>query len=245
MRPTRASYVFAVILALCLSPAAHAENFGSFVGKVVAEWLMDGRAMRLTEPFSYISPKNVSWDAPTGSVVDGASIPQVAWSIIGGPFEGKYRDASVIHDVACVRRDHAWQDVHEAFYTAMLASGVDTTKAKIMYAAVYHFGPRWDRTVTVSKIPLGSADDRADAIASTARKGEFPSVSIIPSKPSTTLHGTTDQTAKVSVTFMSRGWRTFSESDFGELRAEIETKGLTIEQIEDYAPRPKRILRPH
>jgi hypothetical protein len=29
------------------------------------------------------------------------------------------------------------------FYTAMRCSGVDEQKAKVLYAAVYNFGPRW------------------------------------------------------------------------------------------------------
>jgi hypothetical protein len=85
--------------------------------------------------------------------VDGASIPKFAWSIIGGPFEGKYRDASVIHDVACVARSAPWEYVHLVFYYAMLASGVDKTTAKIMYAAVYHFGPRWDPLTAAGTSP--------------------------------------------------------------------------------------------
>ncbi len=118
-------------------------QFGVYVGRVVAEWDTDGRHMILRKPFAYVDPFGVRWEAPEGSRVDGASIPQIAWSFIGAPFEGKYRDASVLHDVACVERKRPWWDVHDMFYTGMLASGVDPVKAKIMYSAVYHFGPRW------------------------------------------------------------------------------------------------------
>jgi len=99
--------------------------------------------MRLLERFVYVDPSCKSWLAPAGAVVDGASIPQVAWSVIGGPFEGKYRDASVIHDVACSEKKASWQEVHLVFYYAMLARNVEILRAKVMYAAVYHFGPRW------------------------------------------------------------------------------------------------------
>ena len=119
------------------------SEYGNFIGRVVAEWLQDGRLMKLVEPFAYLDSKGQRWDAPAGSIVDGASIPQFAWSIIGGPFEGRYRNASVIHDIACVQHQRDWQDVHNVFYMGMLASGVDRMKAKIMYSAVYHFGPRW------------------------------------------------------------------------------------------------------
>ena len=115
----------------------------TFVGKVVAEWLPDGRRMRMVEEFAYFDNEGRRWRAPKGSIVDGASIPRVAWPFIGGPFEGPYREASVIHDVACSEKLTPWLLVHEAFFTAMLASNVPVLKAKVMYGAVYHFGPRW------------------------------------------------------------------------------------------------------
>ena len=70
-----------------------------------------------------------------------------------GAFEGKYRQASVLHDVACDRKIEPWEQVHEMFYWAMLASGVSSLKAKIMYAAVYHKGPRWPFGVVISNLP--------------------------------------------------------------------------------------------
>jgi hypothetical protein len=140
-RGTFMRVIATVLLSLVLS-VSYAQNFGSFEGDVVAKWI-DGRKMKLVEPFAYIDPSGLRWEAPKGSTVDGASIPQFAWSIIGGPFEGKYRQSSVIHDVACDKKERSWRSVHETFYYGMLASGVSPAKAKIMYAAVYHFGPRW------------------------------------------------------------------------------------------------------
>lgn len=116
---------------------------GQFIGRVVAEWLADGRTMRLLENFSFIDPHGIRWDAPAGSVVDGASIPQLFWSTIGGPFEGKYRNASVIHDIACDRKDRPWTDVHWVFHEAMLASSVDPIQAQVMFDGVWAFGPKW------------------------------------------------------------------------------------------------------
>jgi len=100
--------------------------------------------MQLNEDFAYISPSGKRWDAPNGSIVDGASIPQVFWTVVGGPFEGQYRNASVVHDVACVKRSEKWEDVHRMFYYAMRAGGVSESRAALMYAAVYKFGPRWN-----------------------------------------------------------------------------------------------------
>jgi hypothetical protein len=147
------------LLTLLFTASSHAAGFGTFIGKIVAEWMADGRQMRLLEDFAYIDPSGRRWVAPKGSVIDGASIPRFAWSFIGGPFEGAYRNASVIHDVACVERKLAWQDVHLAFYTAMRAADVSQAKAKIMYGAVYHFGPRWP-TVRLETRTIGGVTSR-------------------------------------------------------------------------------------
>jgi len=134
-----------LICSVALVPS-HDGPFGSFVGTVQAEWLSDNRQMRLLQDFAYIDPSGHRWDAPKGSIVDGASIPRLAWTIIGGPFEGRYRNASVVHDVACVRKTQKWRDVHRMFYNATRLGGTNSLLAKIMYGAVYHFGPRWADT---------------------------------------------------------------------------------------------------
>ena len=115
-----------------------------FYGSVKAEFLKDGRNMRLLERFTYLDPYCRSWEAPAGAVVDGASIPMFAWSIIGGPFEGKYREASVIHDVGVSRTKRALGIRSFSLFLRNVGRGVDRAHAKVMYAAVYHFGPRWD-----------------------------------------------------------------------------------------------------
>lgn len=118
-------------------------SYGRFSGDVEARWLDDGRRMELLKDFSYTDPHGIRWDAPAGWIVDGASIPQEFWGIIGGPYSGAYRKASVIHDYACDRRNRPWTDVHWAFHEAMLAAGVDNMKAQAMFAGVWAKGPRW------------------------------------------------------------------------------------------------------
>lgn len=123
---------------------AHADTgFGRFEGQLIVELKNDGRDVELKVPFAYQDPGGKLWSVPTGTVVNGASIPQSFWSIIGGPFEGKYREASVIHDYLCDTQTATWEDTHLVFYNAMRANDVGTLKAKLMYAAVYNFGPRW------------------------------------------------------------------------------------------------------
>ena len=117
---------------------------GQFSGSPITKWEDDGRLMTLMESFEYVDAKGRTWRVPGGVRVDGASIPQVFWSLIGGPFEGKYRNASVIHDYFCATRKRRWQDVHKVFHEAMLTSGVDSARAYVMYKAVEEFGPRWE-----------------------------------------------------------------------------------------------------
>jgi len=115
-----------------------------FHGRLVGEFLDDGRKIRLLAPYSYTDPAGETWTVPADTIVDGASIPQLFWSIIGGPLEGKYRNASVVHDFYCDEKTRPWQAVHRVFFDAMRESGVDDMQAKVMYYAVYAFGPRWE-----------------------------------------------------------------------------------------------------
>jgi hypothetical protein len=118
-------------------------NYGKFASAPKVEFLKPGRNVKLLEDVTYTDPCGSLWTSPKDWVVDGATIPRVAWPIVGAPLDGTYRDASIIHDVACDEKKKPWQLVHDAFYFAMLASGVEPWRAKVMYAAVYHFGPRW------------------------------------------------------------------------------------------------------
>jgi hypothetical protein len=99
--------------------------------------------MTLLDDFGYVDAGNFAWKAPKEHSIDGASIPRVFWTFIGGPFEGKYRNASVVHDYECDVKQRPWRTVHRMFYNASRCGGVEETKAKVMYAAVYHYGPRW------------------------------------------------------------------------------------------------------
>jgi hypothetical protein len=136
-----------VLLLCCLvnltSFGAAEVPYGRFVGAVVTEWGKDGRSMTLLKEFSYLDPQGKAWNVPAGTVVDGASIPQVFWTLIKGPFEGPYRNASVVHDYYCLTKSEPWQAVHRMFYFAMLAGGTSSIKAKSMYYAVLIGGPRW------------------------------------------------------------------------------------------------------
>ncbi len=127
----------------------HPLNFGSFDGQPNVEFIdtgeFAGRNMRLLKPYSYTDPSGNVWTAPAGFEMNGASIPQVFWSFVGGPFEGPYRNAAIIHDYYCTEMSKPWQDVHRIFYYASLAAGTEETKAKMLYAAVVVGGPKWGK----------------------------------------------------------------------------------------------------
>ena len=146
-----------VVLLLLLSlsqPPAVAQ--GTFTGRVAVEWLtgqIPERDMRLMEAFTFTDPKGKKWHVPAGTVINGASIPQAFWSLVGSPYTGNYRRASVVHDHFCDTKTERWQDVHRMFYFAMVAGGVSELEAKVLYGFVYAGGPRW--TTIVTKISRG------------------------------------------------------------------------------------------
>ena len=119
-------------------------TLGQYVGNLNTRWQDDGKHMILLADYSYVDSSELEWPVPVNAMVDGASIPRFLWTAIGGPFEGKYRAASVIHDWYCDVRTRTWMAVDRMFFEAMLTSGVDTTLAKAMFYAVWVGGPRWD-----------------------------------------------------------------------------------------------------
>ncbi|KQP17035.1 endonuclease [Pseudorhodoferax sp. Leaf265] len=141
-------------------------QFGSYVGAPPQVQLLDdGRTVKLMAALTYVAASGERWPVDVDVVVNGASIPRVFWSLIGGPFEGRYRDASIVHDRYCDLRSRAWQATHRMFYEAMRCSGVGRAKAKLMYYAVYRFGPRWS---VVQEVDLQTFERRVptDADAS-------------------------------------------------------------------------------
>ena len=118
-------------------------KWGYFSGPIDTRWEADGRTMTLLNELRYTDPKGVVWIAPAGSQVDGASIPRALWSFFGGPFEGKFRNASVLHDVAYDQKSRPWQQVDRMFYDAMRCSGVGVVEAKTFYYALYRHGRHW------------------------------------------------------------------------------------------------------
>ncbi len=138
-----ASHKNSAQLSVAEQPSSGGSRWGYYSGEPVTRWNPDGRTMTLLSELSYTDPQGLLWSARAGSQVDGASIPRSLWSIMGGPFEGKYRNASVLHDVAYEQHNRPWQDCDRMFYNAMRCSGVSAVEAKTMYYALYKFGHHW------------------------------------------------------------------------------------------------------
>lgn len=133
-------------------------EFGKFIGEVLTRWLVeDGedRLMEVLQDFSYEDPARKLWTTPAGWKVDGASIPRPLWSIVGSPFTGDYRRASVVHDYYCDVRTEPSDSVHLMFYYACRAAGVGAFKANTLYYGVLAGGPSW-RTVRVTNFSVSA-----------------------------------------------------------------------------------------
>jgi len=115
------------------------------------------RLVRVIEDFTFTQALDGTvWEAPGGSLVNGASIPRVLWTLVGSPFTGDYVYASIVHDVACDTRTRPWRDTHYMFYLACLAGGTRRGRAKLMYLAVRNFGPRWSQPVPAEQLAFSA-----------------------------------------------------------------------------------------
>ena len=235
----RRSITWLLCCGMLACAVAQDVSFGRFIGEVRTRWLEDGRKMELLDSMAYIDQHGGSWDAPKGSIIDGASIPQFAWSVVGGPYDHKYRNASVIHDVACDRKARRWEDVHEAFYNAMRASGVELARARVMYAAVYHFGPRWPFKVT-AVVAAADVDSKTAALQAQFDRGSILSAAAEPYfVEGVTVRGEPEKiaTGLTRLTITASPPRTrLSEADFAKLASDIESRDLTLEQIRNFDP---------
>lgn len=104
-----------------------------FSKRVQTEWLDDGRDMKVIRPFTFTDSKGVDYLIPEGAITNGASIPRWLWAAVGSPFTGKYRDAAVVHDYLCEKKEIPFSEAHRIFYEAALTKGEDTDKARLMY----------------------------------------------------------------------------------------------------------------
>jgi hypothetical protein len=71
-----------------------------------------------------------------GFITDGASIPRIAWSIVGHPFQEPLKAAAILHDAEYAAKLYTRKECDERFYLAMRELGIRWTKSRIIWLAV-------------------------------------------------------------------------------------------------------------
>jgi hypothetical protein len=103
-------------------------------------------------PITFHDASGGVWTAPPQTLTDGATIPAIFAPLVGDRQSRQYLMAAALHDAYCgvgnegleTWRARPWEEVHRMFYEALLVNGTPPQMAKIMFAAVYLGGPRWD-----------------------------------------------------------------------------------------------------
>lgn len=195
-----------------------------------------GSNMRLGEEFAYVDPSGKRWVAAADLETDGASIPAVLYPVVGHPFDGAYLKAAIVHDAACPSEVDNWRDAHLMFYHALRRCGLGETKSKIMYAAVYHFGPRWadpaQPTVTTTSPFEGNIVGRKlaaiESDAQTEKPGDAAPPRVAEIRYDETRRAITTGSADPAAEEQVR------KELFEKCRAWIEREDPTLAEIEDW-----------
>ena len=109
--------------------------------------------------------------APTGRTVNGASLPSFLWGqVVGSPFLGNFRRASVVHDIAEEDRERSSREVHRMFFYAMRCDNTEPWLASVIYAAVRVFGEKWDAP---QSIVMPQTQDNIAAFLEMIHSSEF------------------------------------------------------------------------
>ena len=148
----RTRELLSCVLAVWLCAPAYPAGPAEFSGRVVLEVLDDielDHKLRLLEDFAFRDKNGRVWTAPRGGVIDGTSLPRALRLLPGLPPETEFRKASVLHDYHSRARVETWREVRRMLHSASLHEGLGPTEAKLLYAAVYAAGWRWEpRTST-------------------------------------------------------------------------------------------------
>ena len=222
-------YLIAIPLVLGSSFASAQEYFGDFLDKLKGTFIVEAKprpTFKLETDFRFKDPNGLLWATPAGTEVDGASIPQVFWSLIGGPFDGAYINASVIHDHYCRTKERTAHDTHRNLYYGMRALQVPEWKAKLMHWTVATYGPSWklERRIVLSNdkdkncIPLLSPD--CDS-ASTPEMGLVTIPPVDLSDP-TALAAAISKTTAIARTLLTSDGEFLDVTAAGKVRATTE-----------------------
>lgn len=111
-----------------------------------------GAFLPTLEEISFVDGSGRRWIVPPDTLTDGASIPTLFAPLVGDRQRREYLLAAALHDAYCgignealsTYQSRPWEEVHRMFYDALLTAGTPPRIAKVMFAAVYLGGPRWN-----------------------------------------------------------------------------------------------------
>ncbi len=152
-------YIPASWLKKVSSLTSGAISANSFSGTIQAEFVIpvkpddNFRDMKLLNAITYVDPRGVKWEVPAGYITNGASVPWGLWNIVGGPYDGPYRDAAVVHDYYTEFKLRPWEDTHRMYYEASIARGISESRAGVMYAGLLVGADRWDPPAAGAVVP--------------------------------------------------------------------------------------------
>jgi len=102
-----------------------------FKTPLILEHITGTKLFKLYAPFSY---KDII--VPSGFVTDGASIPRIFYTLIGGPYQ-EFIEAATIHDFMCVNsKIYTRKEADDTFLEIMTELGVKEWKRDLMWRAV-------------------------------------------------------------------------------------------------------------
>jgi hypothetical protein len=95
--------------------------------------------VRTTGVLKYDCPRTKQrFVVPAGFTCDGASIPRILWTLVGHPFDKRWRRESVLHDWFYRTTGHgiSRRMADQIFYYSLRDGGLRYTKALLMYLGV-------------------------------------------------------------------------------------------------------------
>lgn len=156
-----------------------------FSGEPRTIWLShsgNDRLMKLIDRFVFTDRNGRDWVAPAGAEIDGASIPRGLWTLVGPPYAGDYRRATIVHDVACenARDANERREADRMFFDACLEGGCSRRSAMLLYAGV-RVGAFWRHNFLLEQETLEprlnedrGTDDLQELYKSTAEEALTP-----------------------------------------------------------------------
>ena len=106
----------------------------------------DGYGAVILNELQYTDKRGRTWTVPKGTVFDGAAIPRMVWSLVGGPLESDYKLPAIFLDYYANTRAASVEDTYNMFCDALTDAGVSAAKTALLCNAVRTLGPRWSAT---------------------------------------------------------------------------------------------------